>query len=109
MDMENYFEDLGSKGDVGDDEERKLLSGNETQNLKRVFADNDESVAAIDKLSSVGGSVKPAGLHGSSSMNLLGDKKSTSGKAKKKDLKKEVEEKPTEPEGRHMRTAIDPQ
>lgn len=112
QDMENYFEDLGSKGDAGDDEERKLLDGNDTQNMKRVFADNDESVAAIDKLSSVGGSIKPGGLQDSSSVNLIGDKKSTSGtgKAKKKELKKEPEpEKSTEPEGRHMRTAIDPQ
>jgi hypothetical protein len=109
--MENYFEDLGSKGadEAGDDEERKLLDGNDTKDLRRVFADGDDSVAAIDKLSSVGGSIKPGGLQDSSSVNLLGDKKSTSGKAKKS-LKKEPEPpKSTEPEGRHMRTAMDPQ
>ena len=103
--MENYFEDLGDKGEG--DEERKLLDGDNTQNLKRVFADNDDSVAALDKLSSVGGSVKPGGLQGDSSSIKLVDEKSGKAKSKKELMKKEPES--TEPEGRHMRTAMDPQ
>lgn len=59
--MENFYDDI-SKNDAGDDENRKLLGGNDTQNLKRVFADGDDSVVNIDKLSSIGGSVKPSGL-----------------------------------------------
>lgn len=108
---ENVYEDLRSAGNE-DYEQRKLLANDSVQPGKygKIFADQDDSVAHTDNASLVGGSMRP-GLQDDSSVALM-DKKSSSvptrgGKKAKMDNKPEFES--TEPEGRHMRTPMDPQ